>query len=122
MINNPLTGADQDKGEIMIFTDKQAQHAFDYLKSSEEPHAQAKADLEAIKKHEKALVAKLKLQSSEKTSAAKDDEAYASTEYETWEAGMKEAQYNFSLIENKRDGAMTCLDLWRTASANARRL
>jgi len=106
----------------MIITEEQSQKAFDYLRESEEPHAQAKSDLEALKKHEKALVAKLKLQSGEKTSAAKEDEAHASTEYETWEAGMKQAQYNFSLIENKRDRAMTCLDLWRTASANARRL
>ena len=106
----------------MIISDDDAHKAFEYLKLSEESHAQAKADLEALKKHEKALVAKLKLQSSEKTSAAKEDEAYASTDYEQWEAGMKEAQYNFSLIENKRDRAMTALDLWRTASANARRL
>src|SRR4030067_769542 len=68
----------------MIITDDEAHRAFEFLKSSEEPHAQAKADLEAIKKHEKALVAKLKLQSGEKTSAAKEDEAYASTEYEQW--------------------------------------
>ena len=106
----------------MIVTDEEAHKAFEYLRSSEQEHAQAKADLESLKKHEKALVAKLKIQSGEKTSAGKEDEAYSSTDYETWEAGMKEATYNLTLLENKRDRAMTTLDLWRTASANARRM
>ena len=106
----------------MIITDQDAQKAFDYLKSTEAEHAQATADFDSLKKHENALVAKLKLRSSEKTSAAKEDEAYGSIEYETWEAGMKEANFNLTLLENKRDRAHTSLDLWRTESANARRL
>ena len=106
----------------MIVSDEDVQKAFDYLKSSELEHAQAKANLEGIKKHEKALIATLKLRSSEKTSAAKEDEAYASNDYDEWEAGLKVAVEVFTLLENKRDRANTAIDLYRTCSANERRL
>ncbi len=106
----------------MIISDEVAEKAFQFLKDTEDKHAQAKADHDALKKHENALIATLKVASSEKTSAAKEDEAYNSEEYKQWEAGMKQANYNLTLLENQRDRAMTALDLWRTASANARRL
>lgn len=106
----------------MIVTEEQALKAFEFLKQTEQEHAQATADHDALKKHENALIAKLKFQSVEKTSAAKEDEAYNSPEYAQWESGMKEANYILTLLENKRDRARTALDLWRTASANERRL
>lgn len=106
----------------MTFTDEDCQKAYDYLKGTEDKFAQAKADHDALKKHENALIATLKLASQEKTSAAKEDEAYASPEYTTWEAGMKAANYNLTLLENQRERAHTLIDIFRTVSANARRL
>lgn len=106
----------------MIVSEEDAQKAFDFLRATEKEYAQAVADHDALKKHENALIATLKLKSPEKTSAAKEDEAYASEGYKVWEAGMKEANFNLTLLENKRDRAHTTLDIWRTESANARRL
>ncbi|MHB8484090.1 MAG: hypothetical protein ACYDBV_15445 [Nitrospiria bacterium] len=105
----------------MIITDEMAQKAFDYLRSTETEHAQSTADFDALKKHENALIATLKLKSREQSNAAKETEAYASEEYKTWEAGMKEANYNLTLLENKRDRAHTTIDLWRTIQASSRR-
>lgn len=108
----------------MIVTEEQAQKAFNYLRDTDEQHAQAKADLAAIEKHEKALLAILQkgFAGIEKSDAGQKREAYASTDYKTWLDGYKQAVFEYHLLENKRDRAFTSLDIWRTESANARRL
>lgn len=108
----------------MIITDEQVQKAFDFLKENAREHAQARANFKAIEKHEKALLARLKYKHSaeNKTDKAQEREAYCDPEYRTWEAGYKEALEGFALLENRRENAQIAIEIWRTASANERRL
>lgn len=107
----------------MIVNEEQAQKAFDLLRETDEQHAQAKANLNAIEKHEKALLAILQRRYAgvEKTDAGQKREAYCDPEYTIWEAGFKQAMFEYHLLENKRDRAFTAIDIFRTESANSRR-
>ncbi len=106
----------------MIVTEEQAEKAFTYLRDTDEQHAQAKADLAAIEKHEKALLAILQkgFAGIEKSDAGQKREAYASPDYKTWLDGYKQAVFEYHLLENKRDRAFTALELYRTDQATQR--
>lgn len=106
----------------MIITDDKAEKAFEFLLSSAKDYAQAKADEYHLEKFEKKLLAKLKNESSETTDAGKTRDAYNAPEYETWLNGYKEAVYKLSELETRRDNAQLAIDIWRTESANQRRM
>ena len=106
----------------MIVTDDDANRALRFLESTELEHAQAKSNVREIEKGEKALIAALKLKSPAKSGNAKEDDAYASQDYQTWLRGYAAAVENLTVLENKRGRADTVIELYRTESANHRRL
>jgi len=106
----------------MIVSDSDASRALKYLEETELQHAQAKANVKELEKHEKALIASIKANSSKKTATEREEEAYSSSEYDVWKSGYKVAIEELTLLENKRDRAHTVIEVWRTCSASARRI
>ena len=87
-----------------------------------DPISNGQLTREEIEKGEKALIAALKLKSQAKSGNAKEDDAYASQDYQTWLRGYAAAVENLTVLENKRGRAETVIELYRTESANHRRL
>jgi hypothetical protein len=103
----------------MISDDKMS-WALTYLSKSIDESSQAKADLVALEEGRKSLKAKLMKESEGKSVADRENDAYDHKEYRELVAGLVEATKTFERLRLKREMALTVLDLWRTAQANAR--
>ena len=106
----------------MIISDEKVEQAFEFLVKTAKEYAQAKADERHLEKHEKKLLAELKSKSSEDSDAAKTREAYCMSEYTIWQEGYKDAVYKLAELETRRENAHLAIDIWRTESANTRRM
>src|SRR3990172_8872097 len=105
----------------MIISDDKVEKAFEFLQTTAKEYAQAIADEHHLDKYEKKLIAKLKIESSEDSDAAKTRDAHAHPEYNTWLEGYKEATYKLHELKTRRENAQLAIEIWRTESANMRR-
>ena len=94
--------------------------AVDYLRSSAQEAAQARANVRYLDSYLKVLKAQLKGQHSELSNAAAEDAALASPEYRSALEGYRVALEKDALHSFKRDAAAALIEAWRTQCANQR--
>jgi len=103
--------------------EEQAEKALNYLASTDEEHANAKALLGALQEQRKTIKAMVYLQHIErgKGQGVSEQEAYNSEEYREHLEKIQNAEADYQLLQNKRKRADLTIEMFRTYSANQRR-
>ena len=96
---------------------QKAEKAIDYLKESEEEYARYRGLMKAISSREKIALARLMLDSTEKTAAAKKIWAEASPEFERVVDESQEIQTECDLIQARRERADKTFEMWRSLNS-----
>ena len=96
---------------------QRAEKAMDYLRESEEELARYKGLAKSVSSREKIALARLMLESPEKTVAAKKTWAEASPDFEKIVDESQEIMTEFALIEAKRERAEKTWETWRSLNS-----
>lgn len=104
----------------MNVDDAQAQLAVDYLASTDESHARARAEYNALSELRKTVRA-FCFDSAEGGVKEREMAAERHTDYIAHIEKIKVAEIEFHTIHNKRKRAELTVELYRTWSANVRR-
>jgi len=103
-----------------MITDEKVQLAVDYLASTDESHAKARAEYNALSELRKTVRAfcfdESKGGVAERTMAAERHDSYIAHIEK-----IKQAEIEFHTMHNKRKRAELTIDLYRTCSANVRK-
>ena len=97
----------------MITTD-QVQKALDYLKSTDQEAARAKALVEALQESRKSVKAQCFLESDGKSNQAKEAEAYSNPMYLAHLEKLENAIMDFETLKNRRKSAELQIMLFST--------
>lgn len=92
----------------------------DFLESSAEPLAQARADRVSLEEGRKRIKAVIMSEHVSLPLAAQEREAYRDPRYETHLKGLREAVYREQKLLAERDAAVSLIEAWRSMSANQR--
>jgi hypothetical protein len=103
-----------------MISDKRMDAALNFLISSSDELAEAKATLVGLEEGRKSLKAKLMKASDAKTMDLKEADAYDHPDYRELVAGLVQATKASERLRLKREVALTICELWRTAQANVR--
>lgn len=103
----------------MISADR-LQKALEYLATTDEPAAKAKAYLMGLEEITKTIKATEFLK-AKGTNGERDAAAYASANYQTHIDKIEEATFDYETMRNKRLTEALIVEVWRTLSANQRR-
>ena len=103
-----------------MISDQNVQKAVDYLASTDEEHARARAEYHALSELRKTTRA---FCFSELTGGVKEREmgAECHPSYIAHIEKIKQAEIEFHLLHNKRKRAELTIELYRTCSANVRK-
>lgn len=104
----------------MIITDEMIQAAFNALEETARDLPEAKAKRVYLEAATKSLKAKLMSESKATSSAAKEMDAYASSNYELHIEGLKEAVVAEESLRLYRDNAAIKIEAWRTEQSTLR--
>ncbi len=104
----------------MEVTDKSVSAALDYLASTDESCAKARALVEFLAESRKTVKADMYLSSGGSTSVEKEQMAYASKDYKEHLNKHRDAVLDYELQKNKRERARLTIEVWRTKQANQR--
>jgi len=99
-------------------TEEMVQHAFDILHRAD--HAKARATFNYAEKRLKRALAMVMQDSAEKSSAAKETEAYASTAYGTALEQFKIVSERYYELQDEREAASAIIEGWRTQQSDLR--
>ncbi len=99
-------------------TEDMVQHAFDVLHKTD--HAQARAAFNHSEKRLKRVLAMAMQDSAEKSSAAKETEAYASTAYGAALGKFRLVSERYYELQDEREAASAIIEGWRTQQSDLR--
>jgi hypothetical protein len=102
----------------MISNDR-LQKALEYLATTDEPCAKAKAYLTGLDETTKTVKATEFLKASG-TNGERDATAFASANYREHIEKLEEATYSYELVRNKRLTEALIIEVWRSINANRR--
>ena len=102
-----------------MISEADVEKAVDYLRSSAQEAAQARANMKHLAEFLKSKRAQLKLTKSGSNAAA-EDQALADPGYLEVLEGYKVAVERDSFHQFKREAASALIDAWRTMASNAR--
>jgi len=100
---------------------KQAEAAINYLTESEEEYARYRGLMKSISAREKICLARLMIESPEKTAAGKKMWAEAHEGYEKVVDESQEIQTECDLITAKRDRAYQVIEIYRSVNSSLKR-
>ncbi len=103
-----------------MIAETDVEKAVDYLRSSAQDAAQARANVRYLEAYMKTLKAKLKTAQTEMSNAAAEDVALSSPEYGELLDGYKVAVEKDAFHSFKREAASALIEAWRTQSATQR--
>lgn len=103
-----------------MISEAQVEKALEYLRSTAEEAAQAKADMMYSGEWAKIVKAKVKAAQAGLSNAAAEDVGLTSTEYFQALEGYREAVKQDSFYRFKREAAEAMIEAWRTQSSNLR--
>lgn len=101
-------------------SDDDIQKALDYLRDNADEAAMAEANVIYLTEYRKTLKARLMGESNEKTHAAREEYAYAHTDYEKHIDAIREAVRVMKKHRFLRAAADAKFEAWRTQSSNYR--
>ncbi|KKK93781.1 hypothetical protein LCGC14_2689430 [marine sediment metagenome] len=94
--------------------------ALDYLSTTDELCALAKANTEGLKEQKKTILAVSFLEHKEGTDKAKDSKACSSDKFLEWQTNYKESVYVYETFRNRRKTAELLIEVWRSINSNRR--
>ncbi len=97
-----------------------AHRALEYLKSTDEEAARAKANLELMQDQKKTVEA-LQFVDAEGGTGERGKIALASEEYQAHLDKINDAVFTFELIRNRRKAAELQIEMWRSINSNQRK-
>lgn len=103
-----------------VISEAQVEKALDYLRSTAEEAAVAKAQMVYMAEWIKCVRSKVKTNQSGMSNAAAEDVALTSTEYFAALEGYRDAVKEDSFYRFKREAAEALIEAWRTQSSNLR--
>ena len=100
---------------------KEAEKAVDYLKESEEEYARYRGLMKSISAREKIVLARLMMDSPEKTAAAKKMWAESHEDFEKSIDESQEIQQECDLISARRERANQVIEIYRSVNSSLKR-
>lgn len=100
---------------------QETEKAINYLKDTEEEYARYRGLMKAIPAREKIALARLMLESPEKSVAAKKIWAEASEDYEKVVDESQEIQTECDLMSARRERAEQTIEIWRSVNSSMKR-
>ena len=100
--------------------EQQAQLAIEYLASTDEPHARARAEYNALSELRKTVRA-FCFQEAKGGVKEREMAAECATEYIEHIDKIKKAEIDFHILHNERKSSELVVELYRTYSANVRK-
>jgi hypothetical protein len=103
-----------------MVTDKMLEQALRYLTDPQQEASKARAAAEHMDDLTKTVLARLMLQSDEKSAAAKEMEARADQSYEVHLQQLKACREVDYMWRNRLSAAEAIIDMWRTEQSSIR--
>lgn len=103
-----------------MITDKMVEQALRYLTDPNQEAAKARAGAEHMDDMTKVLLAKLMLESEEKSAAAKEMDARADPRFQSHIDQLKALKELDYMWRDRRAAATAIIDMWRTEQSNIR--
>lgn len=103
-----------------MITDKMVEQALRYLTDPQQEAAKARAAAEHMDDMTKTLLAKLMLESDEKSAAAKEMDARADPRFERHLDQLKALKELDYMWRDRRSAANAIIECWRTEQSNIR--
>lgn len=100
---------------------KEADKAVEYLRESEEEYARYRGLMKSISAREKIVLARLMMDSPEKSAAAKKIWAEAHEDFERAVDESQEIQQECDLISAKRERANQIIEIYRSVNSSLKR-
>ena len=97
-----------------------AETALNYLASTDEEAARAKALYDGLYEQRKTVRA-LQFLSATGSAAERTEKANASTEYQEHLQAIRDAQIDYEILKNKRDTNIRVTDMWRSVNSNQKK-
>lgn len=104
-----------------VVSDEKVAAALNYLTSTDEDAARAKALLEGLELKKKTIIAVAYSNSTEKGVKDKEMDAYMSNEYMDLCSDIQNAVLDLEIYRNKRKRAELTVEVWRSIQANQRK-
>jgi len=106
---------------IEFISEAQVEKALDFLRDTAEDFAKWKSRARFLVLHRKSVRAAAALASGAKSMAEAKERGEASAEYKAVLAEYETAEYEFTLLDAKRNAAEAKIEAWRTIQASNRR-
>lgn len=103
-----------------MITEQQVEEWVWFLQNSTQEYAQAEAQFHGLERRLKSLEAQLKMESDEKSVAAQETWARASSRYTVFLEGIQAAEEKFRQLKADREAAEIGIETWRSLNANRR--
>lgn len=103
-----------------MISDKKVEHALHILTDPQHEAAKARAAAEHLDDLTKTLLAKLMMESDEKSAAAKEMDARADPRFETHLEQLKAVREIDYTWRDRRSAASAIIEMWRTEQSNIR--
>lgn len=100
-----------------VITTERMEQAVLYLSRTDEALAKARACYNGLKETAKVVKAMAYQRSLSSVAAQKEQDAVSSANYRDHLRRMEEAEYDFLLIQTKRETEITVIDCWRSLNA-----
>lgn len=104
----------------MLPTEKDISKALDYLASTDEEEANARASVKALEERKKTIKAVAFLD-ADGAQGERMEKAYASEEYKLFIEQYENKIADHAFLSNKRKRAELTIEVWRSINANQRR-
>jgi len=105
----------------MIVTEEECDKSVDYIRDNALKVATAKGHLVYLENYGKSLKATLMKHSDEKSAAAQERDAYASSQWIVHCENLRDATVTYEVEKGMVDAAKMKIDVWRSESANNRK-
>lgn len=102
-----------------MITEERLTKALQYLSTTDEPFAKAKALMIGYENQEKTVLAQVFLE-HDGTVAERDALARISKEFSEWREKYKESVYDYEIMRNKRNTESLIIEVWRSLEASKR--
>lgn len=104
----------------MMIPDRKVEHALNILTDAQHEAAKARAAAEHMEDLTKTVLAKLMMESEEKSAAAKEMEARADPRYQAHLEQLKMCKEIDYTWRDRRSAAAAIIEMWRTEQSNIR--
>lgn len=104
----------------MLPTEKTVSAALDYLASTDEAYAVARAGVEMERHRLKVAKAVAMLESGEKSTASQETHALVSDDYAAALSRLEDVTLDYETMAAKRKRAELTVEVWRSVNANRR--